>query len=163
MTGKALNLTSTDDMTVKGNLLAGNAAINLQAQNGSLTTAGDIAIDSGSAGLALKAGGDISLGSLCLVSGGCDGKADAQTTAAAAITSENGNITLAGNLLADRSLLLTANNGALTLGGIDLSSRRALPCKPKAKTPSNSTMISSPRMARLPSSRRMAILPWQGQ
>ena len=59
VTGKALNLTSTDDMTVKGNLLTGNAAINLQAQNGSLTTAGDIAIDSGSAGLALKAGGNI--------------------------------------------------------------------------------------------------------
>ncbi|MEF3076730.1 filamentous hemagglutinin N-terminal domain-containing protein [Methylobacter sp. Wu1] len=121
--GKALNLTSTGGMTVKGSLLTGNAAINLQAQNGSLTTAGDIAIDSGSAGLALKAGGDISLGSLCLVSGGCDGKADAQTSAAAVITSENGNITMAGNLLADRSLSLTANNGALTLGGIDLSTR----------------------------------------
>jgi len=123
VTGKALNLTAADNMTVKGNLLTGNAAINLQAQNGSLTTAGDIAIDSGSAGLALKAGGNVSLGSLCLVSGGCDGKPDAQTAAAATITSENGNITLAGNLLADRSLLLTANNGALTLGGIDLSTR----------------------------------------
>ena len=133
VTGKALNLTSVDDMTVKGNLLTGNAAINLQAQSGSLTTAGDIAIDSGSAGLALKAGGNISLGSLCLVSGGCDGKADAQTTAAAAITSENGNITLAGNLLADRSLLLTANNGALTLGGIDLSSRQGATLQAQSK------------------------------
>ncbi|MBF6648192.1 hypothetical protein [Methylobacter sp. BlB1] len=60
---------------------------------------------------------------MCLVSGGCDGKADAQSAAAATITSENGNITLNGDLLADRSLLLTVNNGALTLGGIDLSAR----------------------------------------
>ena len=54
----------------------------------------NIAIDSGSAGLALKAGGDISLGSLCLISGKCGEEAPEKTSKVANITSENGNITI---------------------------------------------------------------------
>ncbi|MBF6651266.1 hypothetical protein, partial [Methylobacter sp. BlB1] len=132
-TGASVQAQSKQGIKLNNDILTHNGGIAIQSTNGAITAADDIAIDSGSAGLALKASGNVNLGSLCLISGECGGKAAAQTTAAAAITSENGNITLAGDLLADRSLLLTANNGALTLGGIDLRSRQGATLQAQSK------------------------------
>ncbi|MBF6651253.1 carbohydrate-binding domain-containing protein, partial [Methylobacter sp. BlB1] len=128
-----LQAQSKNAIKLNSDILTKNGDIDIQSTNGAITVADDIAIDSGSAELALKADGDISLGSLCLISGKCGATTPEKTSKVANITSENGNITLAGDLLADRSLLLTANNGALTLGGIDLRSRQGATLQAQSK------------------------------